>query len=346
MNAKKIAIIFGGTGFIGIHFSRHLLDKAGFDHIVLADIKPPSDHVASRFIADDLRTGRIRYIESDVRRPIAIRDFQTDQVELIANFAAVHREPGHPSNEYFETNIPGARSVCEYSERINCRDIIFTSSISPYGPSEVPKDENFIPTPETAYGSSKLAAELIHTAWVEKDAANRKLLIVRPGVVFGPGEGGNVSRLIKMLTRGFFVYAGNKKTRKAGIYVKELCNAIWWMHELQKDRTNTAIRTVNLTMSPGPSMQEYVDAIQRVSDKKALVPSIPVWLLMGTARLIHTLTTIIGIQTSVNVVRVRKIIRSNNILPGVLVSEKYPYIYTLDTALSDWRKSLPEEWQR
>ena len=40
----------------------------------------------------------------------------------------------------------------------------------------------------------------------------------------------------------------------------------------------------------------------------------------------------------------RKLIRSNNIIPGVLVSEGYPYLFTLETALADWRKDMPEEW--
>lgn len=342
---KKTAIIFGGTGFIGLHFSRYLIDQKLFEQIILADIKPPEQHIASQFIAPELKTGLIRYESSDVRLPIKkeiLRD--GEQAAFIANFAAVHREPGHESHEYYETNIPGARNVCAFAEAVSCEDILFTSSISPYGPSETPKDESVIPTPETAYGGSKLAAELIHSAWAEKDQSRRRLLIVRPGVVFGPGEGGNVSRLIKMIAvRGFFVFAGNEQTRKAGIYVKELCNAMWWMLELQK-KHSVGIRTANMTMNPGPSMKEYVDAVQKVSGRRAFVPSIPPWMLMSVARFIQTITGIVGLKTSVNVVRVRKLIRSNNILPGVLYAESYPYKYSLVEAFDDWRKFLPQEW--
>lgn len=342
---KKTAIIFGGTGFIGLHFSRYLLDNHLFEQIVLADIKPPQQHVASQFVAKELQNGKIRYEQSDVRHPIQRSILQNhESVSFIANFAAVHREPGHEVPEYYETNIPGARNVCDFAEVVGCNDILFTSSISPYGPSETPKDESVIPTPETAYGGSKLAAELIHSAWADRDRQQRRLLIVRPGVVFGPGEGGNVSRLIKMIAiRGFFVFAGNEQTRKAGIYVKELCNAMWWMHELQKSRP-AGIQTANMTMNPGPSMKEYVLAVEEVSGKKAFVPSIPPWLLMGVAKVIQTATGIFGIKTSVNVVRVRKLIRSNNILPRVLEQEKYPYKFNLKSALADWKKDLPSEW--
>ncbi|MEY4979165.1 MAG: UDP-glucose 4-epimerase [Pseudomonadota bacterium] len=342
----KVAVIFGGTGFIGLHFTRFLLDQASFDKIVLADIKPPEQHIAHRFVKSELQSGRVVYVKSDVREPISTSvtgDGET--VSFIANFAAVHREPGHEHWEYFHTNIPGARHVCAYAETVGCDDILFTSSISPYGPTENPKDESVIPTPETAYGSSKYAAELIHTAWRDRSVHSRRLLVVRPGVVFGPGEGGNVSRLVKMLTKGFFVFAGNQDTRKAGIYVKELCHAMWWMHERQATRA-PGIATANMTMNPGPSMQEYVETVQKVLGKKAIVPSIPAWALMFAARVVEIFTTILQINTSVNTVRVRKLIRSNNIVPGVLAQENYPYVYTLETALQDWLKSLPEEWGR
>lgn len=342
---KKTAIIFGGTGFIGLHFSRFLIEKNIFSKIVLADIKPPEQHIASQFIANELKTGRIRYELCDVRNKIQHAIIQNDEeVEFIANFAAIHREPGHETHEYYKTNIPGAYNVCDFAEKINCNNILFTSSISPYGPTEDPREESVIPTPETAYGGSKLAAELIHSAWACKDQLARRLLIVRPGVVFGPGEGGNVSRLIKMIAvKGFFVFAGNEQTRKAGIYVKELCNAMWWLLELQKKKP-AEIKIANMTMNPGPSMKEYVEAVQKIAERKAFVPSIPPWALISTAKFIQSITGILGIKSSVNVVRVRKLIRSNNIIPGVLRDEKYPYIFNLEGALLDWKKQLPSEW--
>ena len=68
----------------------------------------------------------------------------SEEIDLIANFAAVHREPGHEEYEYFECNIKGAENICNWAERTNCQKIIFTSSIAPYGPSEDIKDESSV----------------------------------------------------------------------------------------------------------------------------------------------------------------------------------------------------------
>lgn len=340
---NKTIVIFGGTGFIGLHFTRYLLDQGLADKIVLADIKPPSEHIAHTFIEPELQSGRVIYEQCDVRHPIHLRSV-AGEVPLIANFAAVHREPGHETHEYYETNIPGARHVCAYAEQIGVKQMLFTSSISPYGPTETPKDETVVPTPETAYGGSKLAAELIHQIWWNKAPEERKLLIVRPGVVFGPGEGGNVSRLVKLISKGFFVYAGNRQTRKAGIYVKELCHAMHWLLRRQGQESARMV-TANMTMNPGPSMQEYVDAISGVMEKRIWTPTIPASLLMLAARVIGGVTDVFGIKQPINRVRVAKLIRSNNILPGTLQSEGYQYVYPLEQALTDWRKALPSEWE-
>jgi len=212
-------VIFGGMGFIGLHFANHLLKQGLAKRIVLADIKKraPSHHFK---IDAALWQERVTVLDTiDVRRAIDKKHFP-EKVDVILNFAAIHREPGHLHHEYFETNIKGAENVTQFAEAVNCQYIIFTSSISPYGQSDLGKDETSLTEPLTAYGASKLAAEKIHLIWQAKDQAQRKLIIVRPGVVFGPGEGGNVSRMIRAVIKGYFFYMGNKNTLKAGGYVK------------------------------------------------------------------------------------------------------------------------------
>lgn len=52
-----------------------------------------------------------------------------------------------------------------FAEKWNIKKIVFTSSIAPYGAAEKLKKETTLPTPNTAYGISKLVAEKIHEKW-------------------------------------------------------------------------------------------------------------------------------------------------------------------------------------
>ena len=256
------AVIFGGSGFIGVFFAKQLL-SSGFEKVYLYDKEQVADKPFPYRAQLVKESAGIIEINGDVRQEISWQP--QEEITLIANFAAVHREPGHEDFEYYETNLLGAENVCAWAERVACNQIIFTSSISPYGPSEKQRNEQSMPVPTTAYGGSKLVAEKIHQTWLAHDKSRRHLVIVRPGVVFGPGEGGNVSRLIKAVIKRYFFYMGNRDTRKAGTYVKELCTAICWAMQRQKEH-GEHFTLFNMSMAPGPSIQEYVEAVCKVAD--------------------------------------------------------------------------------
>jgi len=336
------AVIFGGSGFIGVFFAKHLLAVGGFQKVYLFD----KEQVASKPFP--YRTGlvnetaQIVEVNGDVRTAISWRP--DEPITLIANFAAIHREPGHNTNEYYETNLLGAEHVCSWAEAVDCRDIIFTSSISPYGPGEQQKDESSLPVPVTAYGGSKLVAEKIHQIWLNGKPTERNLVIVRPGVVFGPGEGGNVSRFIRAVLRRYFFFTGNRHTRKAGIYVKELCCAMLWVLVQQKQAQRN-MSLFNMTMTPAPSLEEYVATVCEVARIKRKIPTVPYPLLLAAAYTIDLFARPLKIKHPFSPVRIKKLVSSNNIQPGFLIANKYPYHYTLETAFRDWQEDCPKEWQ-
>jgi nucleoside-diphosphate-sugar epimerase len=334
------AVIFGGSGFIGSFFARNLIEEHGFEKVYLFDnesISAKEFEFRKKMIKN---YSQIKMILGDVKE--TIEWMPNESIDLIGNFAAVHREPGHEGYEYYECNLLGAENVCDWAERVGCDKMIFSSSIAPYGPSEEVRDERSIPIPTTAYGSSKLAAEKIHQIWQAKEE-RRQLVIVRPGVVFGPGEGGNVSRLIKAVRKRYFFYMANRDTRKAGIYVKELCRAMMWVLNSEKSKAD-GVSLFNMSMNPGPSIEEYVTSIARVAKMNVWIPSVPSILLFMIAYLVDFIAKPLGIMHPFSPVRIRKLIRSNNILPTYLVENGYDYKYTLDEAFADWKKDCPDEW--
>jgi len=341
MNPVGPVIIFGGTGFIGTHLTQHLLRENLTRKIILVDIQPPRDEAYTVLLQEGLRSGRVQFAEWDVRRPIPVSLLPVSP-EIIFNLAAVHKEPGHKSEEYFETNLSGAENVCTYASAVQCQRIVFTSSISPYGPSEEIKDETSVPAPETPYGSSKLIAETIHSAW-QAASTGRKLFIVRPGVVFGPGEKGNVTRLIGSVVKGYFVYIGNRGTRKAGGYVKELCFVIQFGLEHQ-DHSGESYTLINFSIDPPPTLEEYVEAIGEVAKCRRIVLAVPRFLLLGASYLIDGVARAAHIMQPISPVRVRKLTRSTFIDPKRLRELGYTWRFSLKSALHDWRQILPEDF--
>ncbi|MGH9607933.1 MAG: NAD-dependent epimerase/dehydratase family protein [Terracidiphilus sp.] len=331
-------LVFGGTGFIGTHLAQHLLREDLSESVTLVDVNPPRQDAYAVLLQQGLKSGRVKFLSWDVRKPIPA-SLLADPPDLIFNLAAVHREPGHRPDEYFETNIYGARNICAYAASAGCARIVFISSIAPYGATEEPRDESSLPVPETAYGSSKLVAETIHSGW-QSGGTGRTLLIVRPGVVFGPGEGGNVTRLVRSVVKGYFVYLGNRETRKAGGYVKELCFAMQFGLEYQ-DRSGDGVTLLNFSLDPPATVQTYVDAIRKVAGVGRLTLTVPRFPLLAASYPIDWLASAFGIEQPISPVRVRKLFRSTNIDPRRLRELGYKWKFSIEDAFRDWMSETP-----
>ena len=304
-------IITGGTGFIGTHLT-NLLNEVHPEAKVwnLDIVKPGTPNPVVKNYKPAVRDGEqlgSTYIECDIRKPIGELPFTPTAEDVIFNFAAVHRTPGHEDIEYFETNIRGAENVCAFAEKYGIKNMVFTSSIAPYGASEQLKTENTLPTPNTAYGISKLVAEKIHMAW-QKGGEGRKLTIVRPGVVFGRGENGNFSR--------------------ACVYVKELVRFILWNVEERK----TAFDIFNCTFEPAYTIEQIVKAMKRVTDLSQSVPYIPNSIIMPMAACAKMVGSPMGICPA----RVKKLQISTNICGKKMASSGYKFKWTFEEALADW----------
>ncbi len=339
--SPRTSVLFGGTGFIGTHLARLLLEQ-GAEEVVLADLLPPRRAAWPAALTAAERAGRLRYVPVDVRQPLT-QDALPARAGLAVNLAAVHREPGPAPREYFETNLRGAEQVCAWAERAECPRLVFTSTIAVYGAAPAPWDESALPMPETPYGISKLVAEQMHRAWC-RAAPGRRLLIVRPGVVFGAGEGGNVTRLVRALLRGRFAYVGDGRTPKAGGYVKELCLAMQWaLARMEAGREAQAL--LNFTLDPAPTVRDYVEAIARVAGRRRPVLRLPYPLLLAGAALLEALARPVGRHGPIHPAHVRKLRRGNPARADWLRQAGYPFRYPLEEALRDWQAERPQDWR-
>ena len=321
-------IIFGGSGFIGTHLIHMIKEeclKAG-DKIYDLDIVMPGEEGVVPGVVEE--NEGVEYIRLDVRKPIEF-SFAPTKEDVIFNLAAVHRTPGHPDYDYFETNIRGAENVTAFAEKYGINRILFTSSIAPYGAAEELKEETTLPTPNTPYGISKLVAEKIHQIWQEK-SPERELTIVRPGIVYGKGEHGNMTRLYKGMKGHYYVYAGRKDTIKACIYVKELVQFIKYR---MVDHHFPGCDVFNCTFEPAYSIEQICETMKKATGLKAHIPMIPAGLLMTAARIIGPLG---GKKLGIHPDRVKKLMISTNICGKKLAQSGYTFHYTLEESFRDW----------
>ncbi len=307
-----VTVVFGGSGFIGSHLVADLLNKGR--QVVVADVVRPAS----------LAPGA-GFWECDVRQPLD-RDLEA---EIVYNLAAVHRTPGHPDHEYYDTNVGGALNITAWAVQTAVRRLCFTSSISVYGPTETPKDETSPLRPTSAYGRSKLLAEQIHREWASSDS-NRRLAVVRPAVVFGPGEHGNFTRLAAALRRRRFVYPGRRDTLKACGYVSDLIRAL----QESVDLANP-IFTCNYCYPVVSSIEQICDTFQRVAGYPA-PPALPAPVMQAALAVLSALPA-----TPLDANRVRKLVASTNIVPKALVDEGFRWETDLASGLRRWRDADP-----
>ena len=318
----KSIIIFGGSGFVGTHLARMIDQAKSYEKIYIADIKTPKE-----------TNGRCDYVPCDVRRPIDSSLFP-EKPSRIVNLAAIHTSPGHPANEYFEANILGARNVCACAENLGVNRIFFTSSISVYGPGEDEKTEDSVQMPNIPYGSSKAIAEYIHREWFLRDEKKRMLTIIRPGVIFGRGEGGNFTRIANMLEKGFFPLPGRTDTVKACLYVKDICRFI--LQKVDEPEDAAGFSCYNFCLPEKISSGAIVDAFKKALGYRAWTPLVPFFLISMAASILGALNVPIVRKMGMVPDRIVKLIRSTNISSRKLISSGFTFKYGLDEALKDW----------
>lgn len=329
-------IIFGGSGFIGthlIHFLNGEVVKPG-DKIYDLDIVMPGEEGVVPGVVE--KNEGVEYIRLDVREPIHF-EFTPTENDIIFNLAAVHRTPGHLDQEYFETNILGAENVTKFAEEYGINKILFTSSIAPYGAAEDMKEETTLPTPNTPYGISKLVAEKIHEKWQNGDAAKRGLTIVRPGIVYGKGEHGNMTRLYWGQKKRYFFYTGRKDTVKACIYVKEL---VRFFQYCMIDRNYPGTELFNCTFEPAYTIEQICTTMQKATDMKRRIFLMPAWMLMTAARILGPIG---GKKVGIHPDRVKKLMISTNICGRKMAASGYTFRYTLEGSFRDWYEDCGKE---
>jgi UDP-glucose 4-epimerase len=154
-------LLTGGAGYVGSACLRWLLshghDPIAYDNLSEGNVAAVPE-ASSRLIKGDI-------IETD-RLAEVLRQYS---IEAVMHFAALISVPESISNPeaYYRVNVVGTKSVLDAMQTAGVRKILFSSTAATYGfQTEMPLREDSPQSPETPYGTTKLAAE-----WLIKDYA-------------------------------------------------------------------------------------------------------------------------------------------------------------------------------
>ncbi len=211
-------LLTGGSGFIGSHFHRVLKQEA----IVNLDLEEPKFPYSSTFVRGDIRK------ESDIERAVGSRE-----ISSIVSLAAKHHDFGIGHDEYFDTNEDGTAKICNVASAHGIKEIVFYSSVAVYGIRDEVSTETMEPMPDSPYGASKLAGEKVLEKWAAADK-DRKVLIIRPTLVFGPNNMANMRNLIRQIDSGLYFHLGAAANVKSIAYVENLVNATLFLKDAMK----------------------------------------------------------------------------------------------------------------
>lgn len=314
MNIQGKTVIFGGSGFIGCSLITHLVAR-GYENIISIDHKDPLQ-----------REDGVEYVTADVRNLDHIT--VPGKVERIYDLAALCVIPKYEAYEYYDTNVSGAISITAFARRHDVHDIVFVSSMATYGTGERVLSEDAEQIPENAYGWSKLLAERAYLAWCGEET-HRKLVICRPAVIFGAGEGANFTRLAKVLKTGFFIFPGRRDTIKACFYVKDLVDTLRVVPE-----KNEKITIFNACYDHVYTLEGILNSFKAIGFEKIRTATIPLPIIIYATKALTSFSTLgLGLHPD----RIRKLANSTNLDPAWLRLNGLAKEDELSNALLDWK---------
>ena len=280
----KITLI-GASGFVGTRLIELLKQNNYFLQNV--DKKQSRFHSEITVIADVL----------DKNNLVTLLD-NTDVVILLA---AEHRDDVTPTSLYYDVNVGGMRNTLEAMEANGVKRIIFTSSVAVYGLNKNNPTETYPADPFNHYGKSKWEAEKVLQEWY-KVHPDWNTNVIRPTVIFGERNRGNVYNLLKQISSGRFLMVGKGNNKKSMAYVG---NIVAFIKFLIENKT-TGYEVYNYIDKPDFTMNELVDHVSKVLNKH--IPSVhyPLWLGMLGGFCFDVLAFITRRKLTISSVRVKK----------------------------------------
>lgn len=281
----KIALI-GGSGFVGTHLIEQFY-QLDMNELLNIDKAPSEKYDAISKIGDVLD-----------------KDLLVEQlrgVDIVILLAAEHRDDVTPVSRYYDVNVEGMKNTLAAMEANAVKRLVFVSSVAIYGLDKDNPDESTPPDPFNHYGISKWQAEQVLQKWYS-DHQDWNINIVRPSVIFGERNRGNVYNLFRQIASGKFMMVGKGTNRKSMAYVG---NVVAFLAYLTREQVD-GYHVYNYVDKPDFNTNDLVSLIGKALNKPVPARHIPQWLGMLGGYGFDVLAFLTGRKMNISSVRVRK----------------------------------------
>ncbi|MDA9228161.1 NAD-dependent epimerase/dehydratase family protein [Flavobacteriales bacterium] len=250
-------LVIGGSGFVG----SSLLSRLNLTEFKNLD-KNPSPFFVDNTIIHDIRD-------------VSNLDIYFKGVNQVVLLAAEHRDDVSPTSLYYDVNEKGTQNVLDAMDKHNVKNLIFTSSVAVYGLNKNNPNENNKIDPFNHYGKSKWGAEQAINNWYVKNPINKSITILRPTVIFGKRNRGNVYNLLKQISLGRFLMIGKGENKKSMAYVGNITALI----QSRLKTNEEGYHVLNYADKPDYSMKELTQLVENKMKIKS--PSIKIPYILG-----------------------------------------------------------------
>lgn len=254
---NKIILITGVSGFVGLNLTPYLL-KAGYTTLGIS--RNPK--------------------ENEIRYEALTKETWNNATAMVHLAGKAHDlKKTSNDSEYFEVNYELTKKLYDQFLQSDAQQFIYISSVKAAADEiEGVLTEDVIPNPITAYGKSKQLAEAYIMANLPAD---KNVYILRPCMIHGPGNKGNLNLLYKIVSKGLPWPLGAFENKRSYCSIE---NLMFVIKEVLLNK-NIASGIYNLADDEAISTNVLIQLIAESHGKKAHILNLPVGLIKKVCKL-------------------------------------------------------------
>ncbi|MBI5800781.1 MAG: NAD-dependent epimerase/dehydratase family protein [Verrucomicrobia bacterium] len=321
-NLPRRLVVTGASGFIGGHLTARLAETGAGG--CLLSRKQPS-RVPTGFAWQKWQAGRTVRLDGAGADACALH---------LATVHHVERPDALALAAFHEVNVQGTRQLLADCAAAGIRRFIFFSSIKAaaavHGTAAQTEADPVGELPNSDYGRSKLAAEQCVREWAAADAS-RAAIILRPSVVYGPGNTANLFAVVDAIARGRFFFAGRNDNIKSLVAVRNVVAAV----EHLAARMQPGVELFYLVDRESFSVQEIAAMIARALGRDSGIRSLPVPLLRAGAVAGDVVERMTGMKSPLTSRRLAALLEETHFTSAKLVGTGFTHPVTTEAGLAE-----------